>query len=502
MSWNAARSAQSARVARSHEPLERRFKPTPLQDQFLNDVFSGKWRFFGLGGAIRGGKTLAVVQCIFLLCKLFPGSKWAIVRKDLPRLKKTIIPTIEQFRPRDFVGKLNKADWVYTCTNGSQIILFPEQLSTDPDLDRFKGLAVNGFAIEEANEIAEMTFNKCKERLGSWIIQPTREYPHPEQPPALILCTFNPADNWVRGTFYDPWRNNTIRAPYRYTPALPKDNPYNTDEQRAAWAELPPEQYKRFIEGDWEAITDPRQLLTYQQIIDAAYVEERRGRKREGLDVASGGDSETGKHDDTVFALIDGNVIDGSAPFLERQNGWSEPTIALRARARMNLFGVHPSDYIIDSAPAGAYNILRRWGLQTKAFVAGAAAVPRFIQPISEPVSMRDRARGITRPQPKLVASAFTFENLRAQAWYEFAEGVKNGKYCILNPSKEMIRDLTAPRYDFRSEFKVKVSSRDEIIDMTGHSPDVGTAIIMGTFEFPKPAKIKVAPTGALGSLR
>ena len=385
------------------------FSPTPLQDRFITDVFSGKWRFFGLGGAIRGGKTISVVECLFLLCKIFPGSRWAIVRKDLPRIRRNTIPTIEKFAPRPFVGKLDKAEWKYRCANGSEILLIAEQLPTDPDLDRFKGLEVNGFVLEEANEVSEQTANKCTERLGSWIIRPTDANPHPKQPPALILATFNPADNWVREWFYDPWREGRIEPPYYFLPALPTDNPYNTEEQWAAWRELPAEQYQRFIEGDWAAIIDPYQLLTYAQVMEAANVEPERGRKREGLDVASGGD------DDTVFCLIDGNVIDGAV--LEVHHHWDEPTTAERARQRMQLHGIAPADYVVDSVGigSGVYNMLRRWGRPVRAFVAGGKAVTRLVQPEGGPT--RNAATGISRERPPVVKSMFTFFNLRSQAW-------------------------------------------------------------------------------------
>lgn len=499
MTYNAA----SMRRAEAVKPrLSIDFEPTDKQQEFIADVLSGDWRFFGFGGAVRGGKSVGVLATIYILCKMYPGSKWAIVRKNLERIKQTVIPTIEKFAPRPFVGRYNQQTKIYRCANGSQIVLFPELIDSDPDLDRFKSFECNGFFLEEANELAEATFNKCKERMGSWIIQPTPENPNPRQPPAYIFTTFNPADNWVRGTFYDPWQNNTLRAPYHYLPALPTDNPYVTEEQWAAWRELPPEQYQRFIEGNWDAITDPRQLITYQQIIDAQYVEQQRGRLREGVDVASGGDSETGKHDDTVFCLIDGNVIDGAEPFLERVNGWSEPTIAMHAKDRIQRFGIHPSDYVIDSAPAGAYNILRRWGFPIRAFVAGAKAIARTIQPMSAVENPADLARGIHRAIPAPVASAFTFRNLRAQAWYEFAMDVRAGKWCILNPTKEMIRDLTAPRYDFKSEFMIEVSSREHIQEMTGHSPDVGSAMVMGALNWPRAAQVLSAGTSSFRQLR
>ena len=64
------------------------FAPFPKQQEFLDAVFSYKYSFIVFGGAIRGGKTYALLGLFILLCKIYPGSRWAIVRKDLPTIKK------------------------------------------------------------------------------------------------------------------------------------------------------------------------------------------------------------------------------------------------------------------------------------------------------------------------------------------------------------------------------------------------------------------------------
>jgi hypothetical protein len=479
-------------------PIYRRtFVPEPNQAAFLDDVFDGsQGNIMGFGGAIRGGKTIAVLHALFLLCRMYPGSRWAIVRKDLPRIRRNTIPTIERFAPRPFFGRLDKSEWKYRCANGSELLVLGEQLSTDPDLDRFKGLEVNGFALEEANEIDEKTANKCKERAGSWIIQPTSEYLDPVQPPALLLCTFNPADNWVREWFYDPWREGRIRAPYYFRPALPKDNRYNTEQQWEMWRQLPPVEYQRFIEGDWSAIVDPYQLITYQQIMACATVQQRRasfghgGRVKLGIDVAT---SAVG--DDTVFVVLDGNVLDGNE--IEVHRGWDELTTASRAEQYINGevldVPVAASDVIVDSLPPGVVNLLRRMGRAVKAFVAGAAFVKRTLRPKGPPV--RNKATGVVSEQAPVLSTA-AFNNLRSQAWYEFAQKVRKEELVIINPTKELIRDLTAPRYDFsHGELKIVVDDRETIIERTGHSPDVGTAAIQAAFDFPPPPVVRSAGT-------
>ncbi|MEO7102859.1 MAG: hypothetical protein ABI119_05935 [Gemmatimonadaceae bacterium] len=486
--------------ARREQTRTVHFTPTPWQAEFFADAFSGDYSIMGIGGAIRGGKSISAIMLLFILCRTFPGSRWAIVRKDLPRIRRNTIPTIEKFAPRPFVAPLDRQEWIYRMENGSEILLIAEQLQTDPDLDRFKGLEVNGFVLEEANELGEVTFNKCKERSGSWIIQPTLDNPLPAQPPALILCTFNPADNWVRSTFYDPWRENRIKRPYYFKRALPSDNPYVTEEQKKIWLELPPEEYKRFIEGDWDAIIDPYQLLTYAQVIAAADHEPHPGEWKLGVDV--GGDKPGA--DDTVFCPVNGNIIDGQ--LIEKVNGWESVRIATRVRDYIEGRALtDPEDrkpiYIraenvrLDSVGIGAgpHDLLRAWGKAIRAFVAGARFFPRLVQPHGGAV--RDVATGITRSAPRPVSSGYIFRNLRGQAWWEFADRVKRGEVVILNPTKELIRDLTAPRFKYMTEREIIVDSTDDIKEATGHSPDVGTAAVMGDFTWPRAARVLGAGT-------
>src|SRR5688572_26442776 len=120
------------------------FQQTPKQALYAKAVFSGRYKYLFYGGAIRGGKSYAVMAVIFTLCKLFPGSRWAIVRKDLPTLRRNILPVFEKLRP-SFCGSMNQSTWEAVCDNGSRILLFPESYAGDKGYERWKGLEVNGF---------------------------------------------------------------------------------------------------------------------------------------------------------------------------------------------------------------------------------------------------------------------------------------------------------------------------------------------------------------------
>lgn len=220
----------------------------------MDAITDGESRIIGFGGGIRGTKTWGSLAALLTLCKIFPGSRWAIIRKDLQRLRDTTIPSFDKLRQRtgDFISAVNQQTWNATCKNGSVLLFRGENIDRDPELLRFHGYEVNGFLNEEADELSERTLVKEIERAGTWII-PGRGID--DQPPPYILNTFNPCPGWPRRRFYQPWRSRQLRPPYAFIPSTAADNPYISDAQREAWKEMPEHEYRRFVEGDWESLT-------------------------------------------------------------------------------------------------------------------------------------------------------------------------------------------------------------------------------------------------------
>jgi phage terminase large subunit len=214
---------------------------------------SGRYKWLFYGGAIRGGKSYCVMAVIFTLCRLFPGSRWAIVRKDLPTLRRNILPVFEKLKPAS-CSSMNQQTWEATFTNGSKIILFPESFTTDKEHERWKGLEVNGFWLEEANELQESSWTWAIQRAGSYVIPATLTNPEPRQPLPYILLTSNPATNWVKRIFYTPWKQGQLRAPYYYIPATIHDNPSLPQSYLDSLENLPERDYKVYVLGSWDEL--------------------------------------------------------------------------------------------------------------------------------------------------------------------------------------------------------------------------------------------------------
>jgi hypothetical protein len=223
------------------------FESFPKQDEFLEAIFSFEFNFIMYGGAIRGGKTFAGLGGLLLLCKMFPGSRWCIVRKNLQVLRKTTIPSFVKICPTIFVKKYQQDIQTVTLSNNSQIIFLGENYDDDKDLNNFKGLEVNGFLFEEINECQKKTFNKAIERAGSHIILGLLKQPKP-----LILATCNPSNNWVKSDIYDLWKSDTMPKNWKYIPSKITDNPFIPAEYLESLKSMPRYEYEVFVEGNWD----------------------------------------------------------------------------------------------------------------------------------------------------------------------------------------------------------------------------------------------------------
>lgn len=443
------------------------------QDEYAQAVLSGRFNYLLYGGAIRGGKSIVVLVLLILFARLFKGSRWAIVRRDLPTLRRNTIPTIERIRPSSFMGSLNKSTWSYRCTNGSELLLFPETLKHDPDLDRWKGLEVNGFVLEEANELGEASFNKAIERAGTWILADG------DQPPPLVMLTCNPAKNWVKRTFYDSWKIHKLAPPFFYLPARVTDNPHIPQsylDSLEHMKQTDPRAYNRFVMGDWDQADDPTQLIRFEWIEAARSVEPTYGKKWLGVDVARYGD------DDSVIAHRDGNALTR----LEYHHGLSTDRVADVVMSRMNDGPVDADHVNVDvvGLGAGVVDSCRRAGYDVREVQSGGKAIQRGIDGI-------DGSPG---------ESVYSFQNLRSQLWWEFREAMRLGRLCFDVDDHRLVEDLTAPRYSVSGEKVIKVESKDEIRKRIGRSTDAGDAAVYAWADLGNPLELFSWSVSSAGS--
>lgn len=204
-----------------------------------------------------GGKSVVCLSTLILLAKVYPGSKWCVIRESLPTIKKTTLETFKKLVPSNFVKSYNQQDQVYTFTNESQIFFMSENFDHDKDFDAFKGLEVNGFLLEQIEELQEKLLEICFIRAGRWLI--------PKMPPKpLILANVNPTLLWPKKKIFDRWQKNELPDDWFYQPAKISDNPtlYNDKAyMHNVTAHLDDLTKKRLIDGDWSAFAVDKPYL-------------------------------------------------------------------------------------------------------------------------------------------------------------------------------------------------------------------------------------------------
>jgi phage terminase large subunit len=423
-----------------------RFVPTPKQAEFQAAVASGQYRHLLYGGAAGGGKTYVLCATVMVLCRVFPGSRWAIVRADLPRIKKTVLPTWNRIAPRPFFEDVHRTDWYVKAANGSEVLFLPASEDIDPDFQRIRGLELNGAAIEECDEVSEAFIDVLSSRLGRW------KCPGEVQPLPMSLYSCNPNQRWPKTRFYDAWRNNTLAAKHFYLPAKITDNPHVSKDYLEQLESLPPKQRSVYFDGNWQYADEPDQLIKAEWV-EACFerTPDLKGRpKALGVDVARYGD------DDTVIA----STVGWHLAELEAFHGIDTHHTAELAKARI-VVGQIPNHMVrVDTVGlgAGVADNLLAARIKCTEFIAGAkpAGLHKFLH----------------------------FKNLRSEAWWNMRELCKEGPASFasdLDPEHKRLltADLTAPRYSLDSDKTIEVESKDSIKARIGRSTDFGDAVVM-----------------------
>jgi hypothetical protein len=235
------------------------------QAQFVDDVLSASagmndYRYICYGGGAGSGKTFAVLTALVALCSIYPGSRWAVFRASNTNLEKTTIPSVDRIlagNPRwRYSGAAGNMQW--RCSNGSAILFISENYNADPDLNHVLGLEISGAVMEQAEELSEKLFDVLKTRIGRW---KGRKIPKP-----MILLTLNPANNWVKTMFYDPWEKGELQPPLYFKPALVYDNVRNLpngEDYIKAMDSMPERIRNRLRDGKWTGFIDESTLWAY-----------------------------------------------------------------------------------------------------------------------------------------------------------------------------------------------------------------------------------------------
>lgn len=437
------------------------FEPFDKQMKFIEAALCGKFKFLLFGGSIRCGKSFVALALVIILCKIYPGSRWVIIRNNLPVIRRNVVPVFEKLRPRQFIREINKTTWTATCANGSQILFVPESIKDDPDGNKWRGFEVNGAVLEEANELSVQTFNAMIERVGTWTIPGNAKQPAP-----LVLLTCNPSQSWVKTAFYDPWVAKKLKAPYYFMQARADDNPHIGAELKEQWKSLPPHVYKKFVLGDWSVSDDPMQVIPYEALHSRLLMEppdriSLAGEEALGVDYGgAGGRATSNALDLSAFSHFRGETLYEC----EMLDGLSQGQIATLIQTRMSERGIDAGRVGVDviGEGSGVWGNLHDAGINVRAVLAGGA-------PWDIAMTQAERSMGLQ------------YRNLKAQMWWMMRRSVTEAEseLRIINDAR-LVQDLLSVRYKISSEKRIEMESKEDVRRRIGRSPDAGESAVIG----------------------
>lgn len=323
---------------------------------------------------------------------------------------------------------------------------------------------------------ALLTFNPPTSAEGQWITSffapwLDQNHPNPAKPGELRwFATIDGKDREVPSGAPFEHEGETIQPMSRtFIPSRVTDNPYlmGTGYMSALQA-LPEPLRSQMLNGDFSAGLEDDPF----QVIPTAWVEAAMARwvrpaklapmDSLGVDVARGG------KDNSVIARRHAMWFDEALAYPGKDTPDGPSTAGLVIAAMRDKAPIHIDVIGVGSSP---YDFLKEAGQQ----VLG--------------VNVSEASHGTDH------SGRLTFPNIRSELWWKFREALDPSQNTgiALPPDSRLKADLCAPKWKLQGA-KIRVESRDEIVDRIGRSPDFGSAYILALIQTAKKAPAKTRP--------
>lgn len=403
-----------------------------LQDNIHKEIL--------FGGSAGGGKSF--IGCLFILTQAlkYKETAWLIGRAKLKTLKQTTLKTF--FEVATMVGLKKDVHYTYNSQaseiklfNGS-IIFLKDLFSypSDPNFDELGSLEITGAFIDEANQIAQ----KAKSIVTSRIRYKLDKYGL--IPKCLMTC--NPARNWVYKDFYQAQRDGKIRDYRCFIPALANDNPHLSQHYIDNLDNLDDVDRERLKEGNWE-YSEENMLFNIDDIIKAF-------------------ENETNDSDEFKCMTID-----------VAREGKDKTTIA--GWKGLDLF------YFEEEAKSNLKDLAKKVNkLERENRLENVLADEDGVGGGLVDTAMIDGFLGGSK-----ALDGENYQNLRTQCYCYLA---KNIKFMSLKKLPEHVKELLQEellqykRVKVGEDGKIKITSKKEIKERIGRSPDYADVVMMRMF--------------------
>jgi len=461
-----------------HIPIGRIYgKPaylSPKQLQAMKHMDNPEVQFIGYGGSARSGKTYLECFASIMDCISYPKVVWGLARKELTRLKKSVIITM--FKLLDFYGIKAQEDYRYDSqaniikfNNGSRIMFIDiKYLPTDPLYTRFGGIELTRCGVDESNESEELAITTLASRTG-WAMNDVYGLSR------FCLETFNPNKGHVYRRYWMPYRDNIETEDKKFIPALPSDNP---DPKIQDWIKGIISggdivQIERLVKGNFDYDDNKAQLIKSPQIntFINGVPKEPLGLTYISADIALQG------ADLFVIVVWRGwHILDIS--LIPKSDGQE---VINEMKFLAELYKIPTSRMAYDADGAGGF--IGGFLKESVPFNNGSSAI----------VTAEDEEKNIELKEQG-VSFRKKYQNLKTQCVYLLAEKI-NSAECTMEPDvliptnrERLSQELSMLRRDkVDDDTGLYIIKKEEVKKALGRSPDMSDAILMrGIFELKK----------------
>jgi phage terminase large subunit len=405
-----------------------------LEDKTTKEVLFG-------GGAGGGKSALIAYWCLKMALK-YPGSRGLLGRAILKTLRETTLYTLYDVANMQGVRHTFKPYGQNSLRfkNGSEILLkdlyaYP----SDPEFDELGSLELTYAAIDECNQVTQKAKNIVKSRirykLDEWGLVPK------------LGMSCNPAKNWVKSEFHDPWVKGKLPIKKQFVKSLLQDNKFRQSSYEESLQELDIASRERLLMGNWDYSNDPSSLCD-RESIEAIFSNTHvlaTGKKYITVDVARMGT------DKTVIRVWDGwRVIKRIVMEKSRVTA-----VAAKVKETADLHGVSMFKVLVDEdgVGGGVVDILG-----CKGFIANSRPIQN--DPNNKNYDML-----------KSQCAWYVAKMINANAVYEQADADVQAVISEeLEYLKSKVVDKDAPR---------SLLSKDNVKKALGRSPDDSDTYIM-----------------------
>jgi hypothetical protein len=419
------------------------------------------------GGGAGGGKTRLGCTWLIIVCGMYPRSRWVMGRAKLKRLKETTLVTFfdvcrEWGIEKDVHYRYNEINGTIIWKNGSLILLKDLDFApSDPDYDDLGSLEITGGFVDEVNQIRfkawDTLISRCRYKIDEYGII------------GKLLGTCNPSKGWVYTEFYRPWKKETLKASRKFVQALLGDNPFASPKYRENLLKRSKPIRERLLKGNWEYDDDPGTLFAYDALNDLFL---NKTKAREGEEMVK-----------WITADVSRKGVD-QFPVMYWEDFQVKEIVVLPPEIRQSVKkasewlisyaekkGVRRSHIIVDEDGVGGGVVDT---VECTGFINGSKAV--------QPDEAKDD------PTKKV-----SYANLKAQCYDLLSKMVESGTMGIDDPDDPDIKNKIVQelelikQVDIDKDAAFRVTSKEEIKEELGRSPDYADSLMMRMYGEIKP---------------